>query len=155
MIRLLSRMHNLMEYEITFEENPAVEEIQILSDGIEQYMRSKIGARENTPLTFFLRDDEGSIIGGVHGNYSAQSGWLYVSTLWVSEQVRSGGYGTRLLERIEREAARRGCTDVYLDTFSFQALEFYRKLGYTVFGELENFPPGHQRCFLKKKLIST
>ncbi|HEX6624199.1 MAG TPA: GNAT family N-acetyltransferase [Pyrinomonadaceae bacterium] len=140
-----------MSYRITFEQSPAPEELRILSDGIDEFTRSKIGARANVPLTFFLKDEQGAIVGGVHGNYS-DSGWLYVSTLWVSEHVRGGGHGSRLLEAIEREAAGRGCANVYLDTFGFQALGFYMKLGYGVFGELEDFPPGHSRFFLRKKL---
>ncbi len=140
-----------MAYQITFEENPTPEEIQILSDGIAEYDRAKIGARERRSVTFFVRDEEGAIVGGVHGNYSV-SGWLYISTLWVSDVVRGCGYGTRLMLQAEQEAVSHGCRHAYLDTFSFEAVEFYQKLGYTIFGELEDFPAGHRRCFLRKKL---
>jgi GNAT superfamily N-acetyltransferase len=141
-----------MDYEITFEENAAEEEIEILGTGLMEYNRSKVGGRPKEPLTFFLRDGEGRIVGGVHGNYSDSSGWLYVSLLWVSEAARGGGHGSRLLQSIEREAIKRGCADAYLDTFSFQAPEFYKRLGYVVFGELEDFPKGHSRIFLRKRL---
>ncbi len=141
-----------MDYEITLEENAAEEEIEILSTGLMEYNRSKVGGRPKAPMTFFLRDGEGRIAGGVHGNYSDSSGWLYVSLLWVSEGARGGGHGSRLLQSIEREASKRGCTDAYLDTFSFQAPEFYKRLGYVVFGELEDFPKGHSRIFLRKRL---
>ena len=117
-----------------------------------EYNRSKVGGKPKESLTFFLRDAGGRIVGGVHGNYSPTGRWLYVDTLWVSERARGGGYGARLMQLVEREAVARGCTDAYLSTFSFQAPEFYRKLGYAVFGELEDFPPGHKRYFLKKKL---
>ena len=140
-----------MSYQITFGQGPAPEEIRILSEGIDEDTRSKIGARANVPLTFFLKDEQGTIVGGVHGNYS-DSGWLYVSTLWVSEGARGGGHGSRLMEAIEREAVGRGCANAYLDTFSFQAPQFYMKLGYSAFGELEDFPPGHTRLFLRKRL---
>jgi len=143
-----------MKYEITFEENPADEKLQILSEGIDQYTQSKIGGNGNIQLTFFLRDKEGLIVGGVHGNYS-KFGWLYISTLWVSERVRGSDYGTQLMKHIEGEAIKAGCINAYLDTFSFQAPEFYKKLGYTVFGELEDFPVGHSRCFLRKRLIQS
>jgi GNAT superfamily N-acetyltransferase len=141
-----------MDYEITLEENAAEEELEILSAGLMEYNRSKAGGRPKELLTFFLRDGEGRIVGGVHGNYSGSSGWLYVGMLWVSEGARGGGHGSRLLRSIEREASQRGCTDVYLDTFSFQAPEFYKRLGYVVFGELEDFPVGHSRIFLRKRL---
>ena len=64
-----------MSYEITFEQRPAPEDLRILSDGIDEFTHSKIGARANVPLTFFLKDERGAIVGGVHGNYS-DSGWL-------------------------------------------------------------------------------
>lgn len=140
-----------MGLEITRAEHASRDEIKVLSDGIAEYDRATVGGGEYVPLTFFLRDEAGAIVGGVHGNYSG-SGWLYVDILWVSERVRGGGYGARLMHLIEREAAARGCTNAYLNTFSFQAPEFYRKLGYAVFGELDDFPPGHKRYFLKKKL---
>jgi GNAT superfamily N-acetyltransferase len=72
--------------------------------------------------------------------------------LWVSETVRGSGYGTALMQAAEREAVRRGVRNIFLNTFSFQAVDFYLKLGYTIFGELEDFPPGHKRVFLQKKL---
>ena len=140
-----------MTVEITFEENPTDKALQVLADGIDQYTQSKIGNSSNTPLTFFLRDEDGLIVGGVHGNYS-QFGWLYISTLWVSSRVRGGGYGTRLMQLIEGEAIKHGCLNAYLDTFSFQALDFYRKYGYEIFGELQDFPVGHQRYYLVKQL---
>lgn len=137
---------------ITFEENANVEDIGILGKGIADFVRSKIGGGKHTNLTFFLRDEKGEIIGGVHGNYS-DFGWLYVDSLWVSESARNVGCGTRLMNSIEQEAIKCGCAKSYLSTFSFQAPEFYKKLGYTIFGELENFPAEHIRFFLTKNLI--
>ena len=139
-----------MTYQITGETDARAEDIEILSDGIERYTSAKISDRHRQSLTFFLRDEEGSIIGGVHGN-SGWS-WLYIRTLWVSETVRGSGYGTALMREAEREAIRRGCQNIYLDTFTFQAVDFYLKLGYRIFGELEDFPPGHKRVFLRKTL---
>ena len=62
------------------------------------------------------------------------------------------GDGRRLLAVAEDEARRRGAKNAFLDTFSFQAPDFYRQHGYQVFGELPDFPPGHTRAFLTKKL---
>jgi hypothetical protein len=39
-----------------------------------------------------------------------------------------------------------------VDTFGFQAPEFYRKLGYREFGRLDDFPAGHSRSWLTKAL---
>ena len=72
--------------------------------------------------------------------------------MWLREDVRRHGFGSRLLTQAEDEARKRGAKNVYLDTFSFQAPEFYKKHGYRIFGELKDFPVGHQRFFLMKEL---
>ena len=78
--------------------------------------------------------------------------WFYIDLLFVKEELRGRGYGHRLLEMAEAEARQRGATDVFLDTFSFQALEFYEQHGYRVFGELNDFPPGHTRYYFTRRL---
>ena len=76
-------------------------------------------------------------------------GWLYVDVLAIHEKARNQGWGTRLMAMAEEEALRRGCHHAHLDTFDFQALPFYQKLGYTVFGTLDQFPGEHKRYFQK------
>jgi GNAT superfamily N-acetyltransferase len=142
----------MTRYEITFTENPTAAELQILGDGIYQFTAAVMGNGRNQPLTFFVRDEAGTIMGGVHGNYD-QFGWLYISTLWVSEKVRGHGYATQLMACMEAAAIKGGCGHAYLDTFSFQAPGFYKKVGYTLFAELEDYPVGHSRCFFRKKLV--
>ena len=90
-------------------------------------------------------------MGGLHGY--THWGWLFISHLWVAEALRGQGYGTELVARAEHEAARRGCRRAYLDTYDFQALGFYQKRGYEVFGLLEGFPTGHRRYFLQKRRL--
>jgi GNAT superfamily N-acetyltransferase len=72
--------------------------------------------------------------------------------MWIKEEFRGHGYGQRLLELAEEKARELGARNAYLDTFSFQALDFYKKFGYQVFGELNDFPVGHQRYYLTKQL---
>ncbi|MEJ7849231.1 MAG: GNAT family N-acetyltransferase [Pyrinomonadaceae bacterium] len=140
-----------MNYEITLEENPSDDELNILRNGLAEYAFGLFGETSVADVTFFLRDESGVIVGGVHGNYGS-FGWMYVDTLWVSERLRGKDYGTRLINLIEDAALKKGCTQAYLNTFSFQAPEFYKKLGYTVFAELEDFPAGHSRVFMRKRL---
>jgi N-acetylglutamate synthase-like GNAT family acetyltransferase len=70
----------------------------------------------------------------------------------IQAEYREQGYGRQLLEQLEAAAREQGAQNAYLDTFSFQALEFYQKQGYQVFGELQNFPQGNQRYYLTKEL---
>jgi len=66
--------------------------------------------------------------------------------------VRGKDWGSRLMDNAEAYARERGCHSVLLDTHSFQARPFYEGRGYEVFGTLDDFPKGHKRFYLKKKL---
>ena len=80
-------------------------------------------------------------------------GWVYIKLLWVDAALRGQGHGTRLLVRMEEEAVRLGCRNAHLDTYSFEARPFYEKNGYEVFATLDDFPPGHKKHFLRKRLV--
>lgn len=134
----------VLEPEITKEDRDAVE------GGLVAYNVAQVGSVKSQPLSVVLRDQESKPVGGVLA--CTIWGWLLVSTLWVHDSLRGQGYGAKLLKEAEAEATRRGCRHVHLNTFSFQALPFYRKNGYSVFGELADFPEGHTNYFLKKDL---
>jgi GNAT superfamily N-acetyltransferase len=72
--------------------------------------------------------------------------------LWVHEDHRDSGLGSRLMEMAEDQAKGRGCHSSYLNTFSYQARPFYERLGYVVFGTLTDFPKGHERYYMMKRL---
>lgn len=91
-----------------------------------------------------------TIIGGLTG-YSGWD-WFYISLLAVSESERGQGLATQLMQKAEEEAIKRNCNGIWLHTISFQAPDFYKKLGYTEFGKIENCPEGHSRLFLIKYL---
>ena len=100
------------------------------------------GKAECYPVAFFLNDENGEVLGGLLRDIWVA--WLHVRTLAVAMPVRGQGFGRELMKRAETYAVERGCTGVFLGTFSFQARPFYEKLGYRVFGTLENHPVGHQ-----------
>jgi N-acylglucosamine-6-phosphate 2-epimerase len=72
--------------------------------------------------------------------------------LWVERPLRRRGHATKLMAAVEKHAIRRGCTGAFLRNFSFQAPPLYEKIGYRVFGELEDYPKGHNLYFLSKRL---
>ncbi|MBV9467870.1 MAG: GNAT family N-acetyltransferase [Abitibacteriaceae bacterium] len=136
-------------YNLTHEDNPADHEMEIF-DVLREYNVSQVGESNYRKLTIFLRNEQGEVIGGVQG--STSRGWLHITNLVLRPEVRGQGWGTTLLGAAEKEAISRGCHHAYLDTFSFQALPFYQKQGYTIFGTLEDYPEGHSNYFLKKRL---
>lgn len=96
--------------------------------------------------------ETGEQIGGLWG--MSAGGWFFVEMIFVPEEYRGRGVGTTLIRAAEDAARSRGCVGIRLDTFTFQAPEFYEKLGYKAFGRLKNFPPGHERIFYFKQLDS-
>ena len=101
-------------------------------------------------MAFALRDGMGEIAGGVLG--SEKEGWLYIASLSVREDLRRRGLGRALMARAEAWAREHHAIGIWLDTFSFQAPEFYPKLGFREFGRLVDCPPGQSRFFFEKRL---
>ncbi|MBK8434290.1 MAG: GNAT family N-acetyltransferase [Chloroflexi bacterium] len=118
--------------------------------GLYAHNREQVGSRHFEELSVILRNDDEEVVGGVLGG--SIWGWMIIETFWVDKAVRGQGYGRQLLLRAEEIARQRACTDLILETFSFQALPFYKKLGYAVYGQLDGFPAGHTRYSLRKRL---
>ena len=99
-------------------------------------------------FALLVRDVGGELAAGVMGVLSWQ--WLFIEAAWVGDALRGHGVGRTLMARAEAHAAAEGCHSAWLDTF--QAREFYLKLGYEVFGVLDDYPPGQSRTFMRKRL---
>jgi GNAT superfamily N-acetyltransferase len=123
---------------------------QALVEPLRAFNQSQAGPSNYRPLVIALRDESGSVRGGVWG-YTAY-GWLFVQFLVVPEQARGTGIGRRLMALAESEAVARGCRDAWLDTHEFQANGFYERLGYISFGELPNYPAPFSRFFFRKQI---
>ncbi|MHC4598861.1 MAG: GNAT family N-acetyltransferase [Planctomycetota bacterium] len=136
--------------EITHEKDASLEVKQAISRGLSRYNVEKTGDPAVQDLCLTLRDDAGGLVGGLLAEVSW--GWLHVFVLWVREDARGQGWGSKLLALAEEEAKKNGATHATLDTFSFQNPAFYEGRGYAVFGKLPDYPPGHTRFFLRKRL---
>ena len=130
--------------------NPTKTETDFIRDSLAKFNDERVGADGHTPLNIVEYDEDGNIIGGILGG--TYWGWMYVDILWVREDHRKKVIGSRLLAEAEREAVRRGCHHVHLDTMSWQAPDFYKKHGYEVIGVLPDIPDGNQKFLLMKKL---
>jgi GNAT superfamily N-acetyltransferase len=124
--------------------------VQRVRNGLEAYNRSIAGDDRVQPLTVFLRDAEGVVVGGLLGN--TYWGWLAIEIFWIDERARGHGHGTAMLRAAEDEARRRGCRFAHVDTQSFQAPAFYERHGYVEWGRLDELPVGHARIYLRKAL---
>jgi ribosomal protein S18 acetylase RimI-like enzyme len=136
-----------MRIEIT--DAPRENDEAFIIEKTRRYNRAFTEKDSRSPCVF-ARDDAGSIVGGL----TAKTYWAYleVAYLWVNEKQRGQGHASKLMQAAEAEARARGCKHALLDTFSFQALGFYKKLGYTEFGRLSGFSGRHDRHYLYKNL---
>jgi GNAT superfamily N-acetyltransferase len=138
------------EYRIVYVDKPGQSEWGTIGQGINNFNTQQAGDGKSQSLCFVLYTPDQVIVGGVIG--ATYWDWLYIDLLWLKDELRGRGHGHRLLTLAEQEARKRGAKNAYLDTFSFQAPDFYTQHGYQVFGELLDFPVGHQRYFFTKQL---
>ncbi len=138
------------DFRIEFTAAASEADVARIRAGLSEFNRSRIPDKMYAQLVFTLLDRDGQFAGGLTG--FVDYGWLFVNYLWVGESARGKGNGRKLMLAAEQEARTRGCKNSWLDTFSFQARDFYERLGYRIFGELEDFPPGHRRYFMRKSL---
>ena len=101
-------------------------------------------------INLCLKDDEGEVIAGL--NSAICWNWMEIDILWVDGDRRGQGLGKKLLEEAEQIAREKSCTFIKLNTFSFQAPEFYKKYGYEVITIIENAPLGCKHYYYKKDL---
>lgn len=129
---------------------PAADPFAVLNTMLNEYNIAQVGPANHVPLWLFARDHSGKVQGGVRGQ--TYWSWCTIDVLSVAEPYRRQGIGSRLLARTEEIARVRGCVGIRLDTTSFQAPKFYLRHGYTEFGRIEDYPPGHTHYWFMKKL---
>ena len=132
-------------------EHPAEADWNFVQDQLHTFNMRATGYDDYSPIAIFVRDETGVIIAGLTA--FTWGGTLRIEYVWVHEQWRKHGYGKRMVEAAEQEAIARGCKQAVLDTHSFQAPDFYPKLGYVLCGVMEDYPVGYQQLFFQKRLV--
>lgn len=130
------------------------DEAELIIEKLVEYNLSKV--RSNQKETFLninrvIEDSKGKIIAGINSRMYC---WkcLYIDSFWVDSEYRKQGLGTMIINEVENIAKNKGCKLIHLDTFDFQAKDFYLKKGYEIFGVLEECPENHKRYYMKKVL---
>ena len=139
-----------MKYDLTVVENADPADTTFIHNQLDQYNLLHAEDDHHQMLSVFARNEAGELIGGLLGG--TYWGWLHIDILWVRADTRQHGLGKQLMHEAETEALRRGCKHAHVDTHDFQAPDFYLHLGYSVWGILDDLPPGHQRIFYRKDL---
>jgi GNAT superfamily N-acetyltransferase len=138
--------------EIVLEDETQPETRAAILEGLVAYNSEQTGHQFGPPrnIALALKDESGATVGGL----TARIGYsrMFIELLFIPEKLRGRRLGEKLIAEAEAIARREGCLGIWLDTFSFQAPGFYKKLGYIEFGALPDYPPGFSRHFLHKTL---
>lgn len=137
-----------MEFKITDEIKEADQ--AAIFKGLLEYNLARLEDKNPQDLGIYLEDENGKKVAGLIGN--THGNWLTVKFLWVSEELRGQNIGSNILRQAEETAKERGCHSVFLDTFSFQAPEFYKKHGYQEVFALEDYPVTGKRYYFVKHI---
>jgi GNAT superfamily N-acetyltransferase len=108
-----------------------------LGNELDRHNFAAVGRDDLRELTVRV-EDAGELVAGL-------SGWTWgtsagIAMVWVRDADRRGGWGARLLEAAEREARDRGCRQVLVSSFTFQAPHFYARHGYVEFARSPDLP---------------
>jgi ribosomal protein S18 acetylase RimI-like enzyme len=141
-------MRDIIIYESTREE------ADLVNNNLVDYNFTKVPPKRKpyfVSINRVIKGLSGEVVAGIN---SIIYGWdyLHIEILWVKEEFRSEGYGSILLKEIEKVAKDKGCKLVTLETFDFQAKDFYLKQGYEIFGILDNCPFEHRTYYMKKNI---
>jgi GNAT superfamily N-acetyltransferase len=136
--------------EFVIETDPEPGHVQYLEDRLYEFNSGVTRIADGEGLAIFVRDDDGRIVAGICGH--TWGGYCEIRQFWVEESQRGRGLGTRLLGAAEQEARRRGCSQIFLITFSFQAPAFYTRHGFEILTTIDDYPRGHQNLLMRKRL---
>ena len=124
--------------------------VRRLEDAIASFNVATTGIADARDVFAELRDGDGDVYAGVYG--WSWAGTCWVELLWVRDDHRGRGVGTALMRAVEVAARGRGCTQMALTTHTFQAPDFYRRLGFEQVGELKDYPRGSSDLLLRLRL---
>ena len=137
-----------MDFRITDDGNQR--DIDEIYEMLKLYNLSNRVKSENVPLGIYYEDENGKKLAGLTGE--TFENWLCIHYLFVAENLRNQGIGSKIMLSAENEAQKRGCKYVFVDTFSFQAPQFYEKLGYKCVFTLREYPYTGERYYYVKEL---
>ncbi|AHE65828.1 acetyltransferase [Legionella oakridgensis ATCC 33761 = DSM 21215] len=126
-----------MTFKLSFLENPDPDDVQILTNGIKAYAKQQRSFDSLDFFACFIRDADNSIVGGCSGG--TLYGGLHIDNLWVSEQIRHQGWGTKLMQAALKYGSEKGCAFATVNTMDWEAIEFYKKLGFKLEFERHGF----------------
>jgi ribosomal protein S18 acetylase RimI-like enzyme len=126
-------------------------EIDALEDRLYEHNRAATGYADGRGLGFEVVDEAGGRIGAIAGH--TWGGVAEIAQLWVDPAHRGGGLGLALLDAALAEARARGCRQVFVMSYDFQAPGLYERRGFERLIEIADWPEGHVHVLLRLALV--
>mgnify|MGYP006271296899 CR=1 FL=1 len=128
-------------------------EQEAVTEGFRQHTETRRApAYRRQALSWIGRGQDGEVIAALTAEVLWD--WLYIDEIWVDAGRRGAGLGRQLMQRVESHARREALQGIWLWTQSWQAEDFYRRLGYREFTRFDDFPRGHRRIGFRKSLVA-
>ena len=138
-----------MTLSIIAPDDPSAADREAVLAPLRAYNIDRAGDPRARPVALLLADAGGNHVGGLWGRCAYD--WMFIELLAVPPGHRGAGHGRALIERAEGIARAERCIGIWLDTYEFQARGFYERMGFDLFGTLDDHPIGHKRFFLRKR----
>ena len=139
-----------MKLNITYDSDPKHHDTQVLWAGISRHPSLMRNQEPGKPFAFFVRDELNQIHGGCSGFIFY--GCCYIDLLWVETKMRGKSYGKELINSVEQLATKDNCNFIAVNTMDWEALDFYKQLGFYVEFERKGFDKDSILYFLRKNL---
>jgi len=136
---------------INFIHNPLEDDIKKIYDGLVDFNESYFPNFEEKSFACFINDNENKVVGGLSGKITYNN--MLIDYFWLPKSYRSSGVGTRIINQAIKEAITLKLRYINLDTYTFQAPDFYLKMGFVEVGRFKDYPKiGTDKVFYQKKL---
>lgn len=139
-----------MAYKYTKHHLLSGEEYNTIDQGLIDHSKDFFDFDSSLNFAFLVRDENNAIIGGCYGVsfYNA----LHLEQIWVDKLHRGQGIGSNLVRLAEEIAKERGYPLMTLNTMSWEAPEFYAKLGFKQCGVIDGYVNGAKRYMFSKRI---
>ena len=128
------------------------EDLKVIAEGVFSHGRAQARDGNAEPIACLVRDGLRVVAGGTGRTEYRR---LFVSHLWVTEDLRRQGLARRILQALESEAVRRGCRDALIETLDDGVAAVYGRLGYRSVAVVTGYVGPFDRHILVKLLDPT
>ena len=121
-----------------------------IQDGLDKYDEAYEPKYENVGFYKKLVDKDGRFAAGVIADVNKDA-YGFVEALFVEELLKNQGLGTYLLKEVEKQAKENGASMILTNAGDWN-VDFFKKNGYLLRGELKDVPKGHNCYELYKNI---